>query len=72
MRVVLNPVNIKIMMNHRNIYTYKELAQICGVNHTSLWNSLEKGHLSLETAYLLADGLGCKIEDIIYVDWEYN
>ena len=72
MKIILNRANLHIMMSRRNIDTYKQLADYCGVNYNTLRSSWSVEQLSLKTAYLLADGLGCKIEDLIYVDWEHD
>ena len=71
MKVYIDDSKLRLKMAEARIRTYKKLCEEAGItNPSKLASTLTRHKSSLNTAFLLADCLGCRIEDIISVDWE--
>ena len=57
-------------MADKGYKTYASLCRDAGVNVSTFNSVVYQKQSSLNTAYLLADCLECRIDDIVSVDWE--
>ena len=69
MKIYIDELRLYTMMKKQGITSYKQLGEESGLSVNTLWCALNKKHASLNTVYLLSDRLGCRMEDIIFVEW---
>lgn len=70
MKIKIDEKKLMERMKSKDIKSYKELAEICGIPLATLYTSRSSNKApSKETLWLLSVGLDCSINDLVYADW---
>lgn len=71
MKIRLNEKALRYRMLEKEIYTFKELCEKSGASYAGfLTGRSKRGNLSHELYWLIADFLGCHVEELQKADWE--
>lgn len=70
MKIKLNEKALRIKMVENGIKNYAELCRQSGVPYSSFNQGKKRMRLSKEAYWLIADFLGCHIEELQFPDWE--
>ena len=70
MKTYIDKSKLTEQMADKGYKTYASLCRDAGVNVSTFNSVVYQKQSSLNMSYLLADCLGCHIDDIVSVDWE--
>lgn len=70
MKIHINEKALRNKMCKKEVYTFRELCEKSGVKYVNFCTTHARNRsLSLENYWLIADFLGCHIEELQEVDW---
>lgn len=71
MKIVLNYSEIERIMAEKRIMSYRQLSEGAGLPLKTVYNNRNYAKsVTITTAWLIADYLGCKIDDIVKPEWD--
>lgn len=70
MKIKFNEKALRIKMAENNVRSYVELCKKSGIVYTAFQSAKRRNNLSREMYWLIADFLGCHIEELQFSDWE--
>jgi len=70
MKIYLDEKALRYRMLEKEIYTFKELCEKSGASYSGVLTARSKRNtLSPESYWLIADFLGCHVEELQKADW---
>ncbi len=71
MRVVLDREKLFSLMEQKGVKKLSELCRNAGVNYKGFRSNIfQRKRMSVENYWLIADYLGCHVEELQKVDWK--